>query len=209
MLLSARSTAIVATLSALALALPAGSVAAAPNRSALTSWKALAAPAAKTAPAAHSSASAALEAEVLTGLNGVRAQHGLKPLRRSAALAAAAYAHSEQMAKDGYFAHNSKNGEAFWKRVRRFYKQGKYRFWAVGENLLWSSPSVDAKGAIDMWMNSPEHRANMLDHNWREVCLSAVHVTVDPTATVGPGALSLSVPLQVDARAAHNWDEAH
>src|SRR5206468_3650400 len=80
---SARTTAIVAALSALALALPAAGVAA-PKRSNLTSWKALATPAAKTAPAARSSATAALEAEVLTGLNGVRTQRGLKPLRRSA-----------------------------------------------------------------------------------------------------------------------------
>ena len=179
MLFSARTTAIVATLSVLALAAPAAGVAN-PNRSSLTAWKALAAPSAKAAPASRSSTSAALESQVLTGLNSVRMQRGLKPLRRSPALAAAAYAHAEEMAKAGYFSHNSRNGEAFWKRVRRYYKQGRYRYWAVGENLLWSSPSVDAPGAIEMWMNSPEHRANMLDRNWREVGLAAVHATVAP-----------------------------
>jgi uncharacterized protein YkwD len=179
MLLCARTTAIVATLSALALTGPAAGVAK-PTSAPLTSWKALAAPSAKAAPASRSSASAALESEVLTGLNSVRAQHGLKALRKSSALASAAYAHSEQMAKAGYFSHNSKNGETFWKRVRRYYKQGNFHFWAVGENLLWSSPAVDAQGAIAMWMNSPEHRANVLDRNWREVGLAAVHVTVAP-----------------------------
>jgi uncharacterized protein YkwD len=89
------------------------------------------------------------------------------------------------MWKKGYFAHESAGGEAFWKRVRRYYKQGKYRYWSVGENLLWSSPGVDASGAIQMWMNSPEHRANMLDRHWREVGLGAVHVTVAPGAFEG------------------------
>jgi uncharacterized protein YkwD len=188
MLPSARTTAIVAALSTLALTVPAAGIAK-PNSSSLTSWRSLAAPRAassvKTGAAPRARVTAALESQVLTGLNGVRAQHGLKALRKSSALASAAYAHSVQMAKGGYFSHSSANGEAFWKRIRRFYKQASFRYWAVGENLLWSSPNVDASGAIEMWMNSPEHRANMLDRDWREVGLAAVHVTVAPGAFQG------------------------
>jgi uncharacterized protein YkwD len=31
-----------------------------------------------------------------------------------------------------------------------------------------------------MWMTSPEHRANLLDRNWREIGLSAVHSASAP-----------------------------
>jgi uncharacterized protein YkwD len=57
---------------------------------------------------------------------------------------------------------------------------GHRRYWSVGENLLWSSPSVDASGALSMWFNSPEHRKNMLTPRWREIGLSAVHVSAAP-----------------------------
>ena len=80
------------------------------------------------------------------------------------------------MVSGGFFSHESRDGTAFWKRVARFYPQGSSRYWSVGENLLWSSPDVDAAGAVRMWLNSPPHRANLLNPRWREVGLSAVHV---------------------------------
>ena len=116
-----------------------------------------------------------LESGVLVDINQLRASHHLAPLRISAGLSAAARQHSQQMAVDGYFAHESFDGSAFWKRVQRFYGQGRFGYWSVGENLLWSSPDVDASGALQMWMNSPEHRANLLTPRWREIGLSAVH----------------------------------
>src|SRR5262245_24649384 len=103
-----------------------------------------------------------LESGVLTQINQVRAQHGLGPLRLSVKLNAAARAHSLQMAQDGYFAHESANGSAFWKRVNIFYSSRPWSYWSVGENLLWQSPDVSPSQAIDLWMASPEHRKNML-----------------------------------------------
>lgn len=124
--------------------------------------------------------SRALEADVLRGVNDVRVAHGLAPLRLSAKLTTAADAHSAQMAADGYFAHDSADHSAFWKRVQHFYGSAGYGFWAVGENLLWSSPDVDGAGALKMWMESPEHRANLLDPRWREIGLSGLHVQSAP-----------------------------
>ncbi len=79
------------------------------------------------------------------------------------------------MAVHGFFRHESSDGSAFWKRVQNFYGQGRYPYWSVGENLLWSSPNVDARRALRMWLASPPHRANLLDPKWREVGLAAVH----------------------------------
>jgi uncharacterized protein YkwD len=121
-----------------------------------------------------------LEQAVLANINALRRQHGLAPLRLSPALSAAARQHSNEMADRGYFSHDSANGSSFDRRIASFYPMGGRRYWSVGENLLWSSPDVDAKGALDMWFNSPGHRKNMLTARWREIGLSAVHVVSAP-----------------------------
>jgi uncharacterized protein YkwD len=121
-----------------------------------------------------------LEQDVLANLNALRRQHGLGALRFSPKLAAAARHHSTDMANRGYFSHSSANGSSFSRRIARFYPSSGRRYWSVGENLLWSSPDVDAAGAINMWLNSPAHRKIMLTARWREVGLSAVHVTSAP-----------------------------
>ena len=122
----------------------------------------------------------ALEQGVLSDINSLRGDHGLAPLRLSSALTAAARQHSTEMAARGYFSHNSAGGSSFDKRIARYYPIAGMHYWSVGENLLWSSPDVDAGGALTMWWNSPEHRKNMLTARWREIGISAVHVAAAP-----------------------------
>jgi len=136
-------------------------------------------------PISASSGVSALEAAVLSNVNQIRAQHGLRALKLSNRLSAAATQQSESMGAKGFFGHNSADGTAFWKRIRRYYTDRNYRYWSVGENLLWSSPDVDAAQALDMWMKSPEHRANLLSKRWREIGLSALHVQAAPGAFQG------------------------
>lgn len=121
----------------------------------------------------------ALEADVLVQINRLRRSRGLAPVRLSAALRRAADAHSTAMATRGFFAHESADGTAFWKRVARFYPR-RSGAWSVGENLLWSSPDVDAATALRMWMDSPSHRKILLTARWREIGLSAVHAQSAP-----------------------------
>lgn len=121
-----------------------------------------------------------LQTGVLAELNATRHQHGLVPLRSSSSLAAAARQHSIEMATRGYFSHTSANGTTFDKRIARFYPMGRYGYWSVGENMLWSSPDIDPAGALRMWMNSPEHKANILNARWRQIGISAVHVDSAP-----------------------------
>lgn len=145
--------------------------------------------AAPTAPAVRQATalirSAQLETDVLAQLNGIRRDHGLVPLKLSAALAKSADEHSREMATVGYFAHNSADGSAFWKRVERYYPSKGSSSWSVGENLLWSSPDVDGRGALKLWMASPEHRANILTARWREIGISAVKATAAPGTYAG------------------------
>jgi uncharacterized protein YkwD len=122
----------------------------------------------------------ALENAVLAELNGIRRAHGLAPLRLAPALGAAADFHSRTMGRYGYFGHQSRDGSDFGKRVKRFYGAAGYGAWSVGENLLWSSGSVDAAKALQLWMNSPGHRANILTPRWREIGVSIVTVQQAP-----------------------------
>jgi uncharacterized protein YkwD len=125
-------------------------------------------------------ARASLESGVLTQLNAIRRLHGLVPLKLSAPLGQSAAQHTREMGDDGYFQHPSADGTAFWKRIAHWYGSSGYPYWSVGENLLWSSPNVDALGAMQLWMNSPEHRANILNPSWREIGISALHFTAAP-----------------------------
>jgi uncharacterized protein YkwD len=132
---------------------------------------------------------AALEGGVLAELNDVRAAHGLRPLRLNAQLSAAARQHTSEMLTDGYFEHESFDGSAFWKRIKRFYAPGKGG-WSVGENLLWSSNTLAAKRAVELWMASPGHRENILNGSWREIGVSALYSGAS-TGTFGGGPVTV------------------
>jgi uncharacterized protein YkwD len=136
--------------------------------------------AAPSQPSRPSVALTSLEHGVLADINLYRVEHKLAPLRLSAGLTLSAREHSQQMGARGYFAHESADGQEFWKRIKRVYPSTPYRYWAVGENLLWSSPDVDAASALRLWVNSPEHKANLLTAKWREIGISAVHVVAAP-----------------------------
>jgi uncharacterized protein YkwD len=121
-----------------------------------------------------------LDAALLGQVNAVRLAHGLVPLRVSPFLSAAANAHSTQMARLGYFSHDSANGTPFSSRIATYYPARGYRSWTVGENLLWSSPDIGALRALKLWLASPPHRANLLNPRWRDVGLAAVHARSAP-----------------------------
>jgi uncharacterized protein YkwD len=126
-----------------------------------------------------------LDYGVLAELNNVRVAHGLEPLRLSLRLSESADEHSRQMGSDGYFAHSSFDGTTYWKRIEQWYPWSGFQIWSVGENLLWSSPTVTSTTALALWMRSPGHRANILNPNWREIGVAAVHSDGAPGAFGG------------------------
>ena len=135
----------------------------------------------KTATTASASVHlSALESQLLAQINVTRGRRGLRPLRLSSALTAAADQHSQSMAQKGYFSHDSANGGSFFKRIASFYTYRGYSNWSAGENILYSTPDIDPAGALRLWMNSPEHRANLLNRSWREIGLGAVHSSSAP-----------------------------
>jgi len=78
-------------------------------------------------------------------------------------LTEAAQLKANDMAEKSYFSHNSPTGITPW----YWFKQAGYNFRRAGENLaVHFSDSIAVERA---WMNSPTHRANILNENFTEV----------------------------------------
>ena len=106
------------------------------------------------------------EASILSAVNATRASYHLAPLRIDAALQRAARAHTSEMIRSGTFAHG-----AFSTRMRIFHVRGP----RMGENLAWGSgPYGSASSIVQMWLNSPGHRANLLRPGFRRIGIGAV-----------------------------------
>ncbi len=117
----------------------------------------------------------AFELDVVARINAQRTARGLRPLRVSRGLTAAASYHSREMGLRGFFEHESVNGAPFWKRIERFYPMGRSS-WSVGENIFYETPDSSAASAVREWMGSPPHRQNILAPEWREIGIGAVHM---------------------------------
>ena len=108
------------------------------------------------------------EYQVLIGINRFRARYGLRPLRPSRALTAAADAHSRDMVRRRYYAHNTLNGGAWNRRIKRYVRAAM-----VGETLdLLFGPRgrrSDASIVVSDWIRSPAHRRVLLTPRLRRV----------------------------------------
>jgi uncharacterized protein YkwD len=141
-----------------------------------------------------------LDEQILVELNRVRVEYHLPLLRPAAGLATSAAEHSREMVDYGFFAHESPGGGAFWRRIARFYSSSGFRRWFVGETILWVSPDVGARTAVQDWLNSPPHRRILLDPSWREVGVSALHAARAPGAFEGLRATVVTADFGVRAR---------
>jgi uncharacterized protein YkwD len=160
----------------------------------------LVAPSAGSADVRTMSSSNQLQTALLGQVNALRAANGLGRLRLSTSLSAAAGRHSTEMARRGYFSHDSANGASFSSRIEQFYSPRGFHSWTVGENLLWASPDVGALRALKLWLASPPHRANLLSPRWREIGLAAVHSTSAPGVYGGRPATVLTADFGARTR---------
>lgn len=115
-----------------------------------------AAPAAPPAAAGHS----AEETAVLALVNQERAQAGCGPVRANPPLAALAGAFSKDMAVRGFFDHTDPDGNTPWDRATKAGISGM-----GGENI--ARGQGDAAAVMKGWMNSPGHKANILNCEFR------------------------------------------
>ena len=93
---------------------------------------------------------------LLESANRERAAHSLAPLKWSAPLAAAAHQHALRMAAQNTLSHQLTGEPGMADRA----SQAGARFSSLAENVA-EGPS--AESIHQQWMNSPPHRANLLD----------------------------------------------
>ena len=102
------------------------------------------------------------EAQMLTMINEERQKHGLKPLQADPEMLQVARAHSQDMFVKGYFAHDDLEGKDPFDRM----KAANIRFSTAGENLALAQTVEIAHVNL---MNSPGHRANILNPSFGRV----------------------------------------
>jgi uncharacterized protein YkwD len=108
-----------------------------------------------------------LRAELHESVNEVRTERGLAALSYSSRLQEAAQAHIEDMGSTDYFSHVSPSGVTPRDRYDRLGIDC-----GAGENIFASSETIGDEEAfsdlvVEHWMESPEHRKNMLREGWR------------------------------------------
>jgi uncharacterized protein YkwD len=101
--------------------------------------------------------------ELLQDTNIDRGQHQEGALAVNPALDAAAQAKANDMVQRNYWSHTSPNGTTPWD----FIKNSGYNYQSAGENLAYGF--MNAGAILTGWMNSPEHRANILNSNYQDV----------------------------------------
>ncbi len=101
--------------------------------------------------------------DLLNFLNHNRQAIGAQPLTESAKLDQVAMLKAQDMVAKGYFAHQSPQGLSPW----YWFRQVGYNYKYAGENL--AVGFVDSSEVFTAWMNSPGHRANLDNPNYKEV----------------------------------------
>lgn len=102
----------------------------------------------------------AIERKAFEQTNQARIENGLAPLAWDSELCAMARAHSERMAQQKFFSHESPDGLQLKERA---HLSGILHFRVIGENIAYNKGYDDPGGfAVERWMSSSGHRANIL-----------------------------------------------
>jgi uncharacterized protein YkwD len=116
-----------------------------------------------------------IRAAILCLHNQVRAEHELPELQDNRRLRKAALGHSRDMVANRYFEHTTPRGITMVERIRKANYVRDDEGWVLGENLAWGTGSFGTpRGAVDAWMASPGHRANLLKRSFREMGVGVV-----------------------------------
>jgi uncharacterized protein YkwD len=152
-----RAITLMASLTALALATPAGAQAAD-------------CAGADVVPAADNTPLAAQATLCL--LNGERAAQGMGALAEAPGLTRPSIAYSNRMVAESFFAHESPDGGTLTDRLTAAGYIEPDGDWTVGENIAWGQGELSTpRSIVAAWMASPGHRANILTREYTEIGL--------------------------------------
>jgi len=129
-----------------------------------------AAPAAEPASAADPAAR-----ELIAAVNAVRLVERRPLLRSNERLAAAAAAHTDDMARRGYFGHEDPDGNGLSHRLAR----AGYGYAVALETI--AAGERDPQLVLAGWLDSPEHKRILLNWNVRDIGVAHLYHPSDPT----------------------------
>jgi uncharacterized protein YkwD len=151
-----------------------------------------------------------LESLILLKINFERTSRGLAPLHEDSRLDVAARLHCEDMIRNGYFEHEGSDGTPSSRAEAQGYPTqkiiGSLIYTGVGENIIKNPcyflinfipiPTIDyfdhdilASNLVNSWMNSPGHRANILDPIYMDIGIGVAWsgLTIYSTTNFGLG----------------------
>ena len=112
-----------------------------------------------------------IEMKAFEQTNEERAKSGFPPLVWDPDLCRMARVNSENMARRGYFSHDTPKGERLRDRARAV---GITRYTVIGENIAYNFGYDDPGAfAVERWMLSPGHRANILNAGFRAMAVGS------------------------------------
>ena len=110
----------------------------------------------------------AYEREVVSLINEIRAQNGLGQLSINTELSRVARIKSQDMHDKDYFSHTSPTYGSPFDMMKSF----GIRYRTAGENIAMGYRTPQS--VVDGWMNSPGHRANILNGSFKEIGMGYV-----------------------------------
>ena len=112
-----------------------------------------------------------IEKRAFEQTNLVRVRNGLAPLAWDGEVCRMARAHSENMSREGFFSHATPAGLRLRDRARLV---GIIRYSVLGENIAYNQGYEDPGAfAVERWMLSPKHRANILSTEFRAMAIGS------------------------------------
>ena len=112
-----------------------------------------------------------IEKRAFEQTNLVRVKNGLPAFTWDADICRMARTHSENMSRQRYFSHVTPDGLRLRDRARA---AGILRFSVLGENIAYTQGYDDpAVYAVEQWMQSSKHRANILSTEFRAMAIGS------------------------------------
>ncbi|MCX6702494.1 MAG: CAP domain-containing protein [Candidatus Wolfebacteria bacterium] len=137
-----------------------------------------------------------LKSVLVEETNISRGKDSVSLLTENLLLDAAAQAKADDMARKGYFSHVSPDGSEPWYWI----KNAGYDYGYAGENLAINF--IDSEDVVRAWMDSPKHRENILNNNFKEIGIGVSRGLYDGKEAVfvvqmfGSRVLALNVPIE-------------
>jgi uncharacterized protein YkwD len=133
------------------------------------------------------SAAEDLRQATLCLMNAERTARGVGRLQAEPLLSRVASSYARQMVRGQFFDHTSPGGSTMLARIRATSYLRDVTSWSVGENLAWGTGALATPRAmVRAWMQSAEHRANLLDRHFADV---GIGVAAGAPVALEPGEL--------------------